>query len=271
MTNGTTTAKTQVTSGSIKKLGGMYGLRSYQRRYAILNLDMKIAYLADRATIKYYAEKSPRFRGSIDLFEATAVKPDPDNNLRFCVETPKRTWKFEVYKPEDRTKWLDGLRMVMAAVEKQKKLDHFTPEEQKQMSEKEKADLRKKTIIAEDAKILQDKDFIKFATAVPENEKPKQPTAAELNSRQNQFFSFDDQVIDKNTMMPISQDEREARQLQKELEAQQAAAMQQSSGATTATPAAASTDSGGKSQTLKTVALYGVILVAIILYYALEL
>lgn len=230
MTNGTTTAKTQVTSGSIKKLGGMYGFKSYQRRYAILNLDMKIAYLADRATLKYYAEKSPRFRGSIDLFDATAVKADPDNNLRFTIDTPKRIWQFEVYKPEDRKKWLDGLRKVMAAVEKQRKVDNFGPEEeQAKMTEKEKAELRKKTIIAEDAKILQDKDFIKFATAVPDNEKPKmQPTAAEVNARQNQFFSFGDQVIDKNTMLPISKeemarmstDEREARMLQAELEKQ---------------------------------------------------
>jgi len=241
---------------------------------------MKIAYLADRATIKYYAEKSPRFRGSIDLFEASAVKADPDNPLRFTVVTTKRTWKFEVYKPEDRKKWLEGLRMVLAAVEKQKKLDNYSPEEQKELSEKEKAERRKKTIIAEDAKILQDKDFIKFATSVPDNEKPNKPTAAEINSRQNQFFSFDDQVIDKSTMLPISNDEmerlstdeREARQLQAEFEAQQRAAQQakMTPNQPAAAPAAAA-NSGGNSQMFKTVALYGVILVAIVLYYALDL
>jgi len=58
-------------------------------------------------------------KGSIDLSTAREVKAVPDNEKRFIIVTPDRTWRLEASDLAERTGWVNAVRAVLPSQEEE--------------------------------------------------------------------------------------------------------------------------------------------------------
>jgi len=81
----------------------------------------------DKKQISYYSDQGRTgLKGTIDLTSAREVQAAPDNDTRFIIVCPDRTWRLQAADNPERAAWIEAVRAVLAKKEEEvpgKKMD----------------------------------------------------------------------------------------------------------------------------------------------------
>lgn len=93
--------------GWLQKQGGF--VKSWKKRWMVLYKT------PEKQQISYYSDQGrTALKGTIDLNSAREVRAVPDNEKRFIIITPDRTWRLEALDHPERSSWIEAVRVVLA-------------------------------------------------------------------------------------------------------------------------------------------------------------